>query len=74
MPHILKNPDGTVNMDAVKKEGDFLKGKYAQNAENAKKNAAHQEQVKAASSDAHGPQPQWVSQGDIVPPKAEGPQ
>lgn len=26
MPHILKNPDGTVNFDAVKKETDFLKG------------------------------------------------
>jgi len=26
MPHILKNPDGTVNMDAMKKETDFLKG------------------------------------------------
>lgn len=26
MVHILKNPDGTVNFDAVKKETDFLKG------------------------------------------------
>ncbi|CDS00664.1 uncharacterized protein SPSC_03149 [Sporisorium scitamineum] len=74
MPHILKNPDGTVNMDAVKKETDFLKGKYAQNAENAKKNAARQEQRKQASSDSHAHQAPYASHGDIVPPKAQGPQ
>lgn len=26
MVHILKNPDGTVNMENMKKETDFLKG------------------------------------------------
>ncbi|TKY87295.1 hypothetical protein EX895_003972 [Sporisorium graminicola] len=70
MPHILKNPDGTVNLDAVKKETDFLKGKYAQNAENAKRNAAREQELKQASSDTHAPQAPQVSHGDIVPPKA----
>ncbi|EST07829.2 hypothetical protein PSEUBRA_002945 [Kalmanozyma brasiliensis GHG001] len=68
MVHILKNPDGTVNFDAVKKETDLLKGKYAQNAENIKKNAEREEQQKQDSS-----APQTSSHGDIVPPKAEGP-
>lgn len=40
--------------------------KYAQNAENIKKNAAHEEQLKQTASQAS-------SHGDIVPPKAEGP-
>ncbi|GAC92700.1 hypothetical protein PHSY_000255 [Pseudozyma hubeiensis SY62] len=73
MVHILKNPDGTVNFDAVKKETNFLKGKYAQNAENAKKNlaAAEKEQSEQPSHNDDGAQS--ASSGDIVPPKAEGP-
>lgn len=42
--------------------------KYAQNAENIKKNAAHEEQLKQDSTAS-----QASSHGDIVPPKAEGP-
>ncbi|KIS70732.1 uncharacterized protein UMAG_12173 [Mycosarcoma maydis] len=74
MVHILKNPDGTVNFDAVKKETDFLKGKYAQNAENAKKNAAQQATLEKPSANSHAPRAPFARQGDIVPPKAEGPQ
>ncbi|KAJ1029409.1 hypothetical protein NDA13_002658 [Ustilago tritici] len=73
MPHILKNPDGTVNFDAVKKETDFLKGKYAQNAENAKKNAACEEQDGQASAASSAPAPQQ-DHGDLVPPKADNTQ
>ncbi|SPC67233.1 uncharacterized protein UHOD_02796 [Ustilago sp. UG-2017b] len=73
MPHILKNSDGTVNFDAVKKETDFLKGKYAQNAENAKKNAARGEQDGQASAASSAPAPQQ-GHGDLVPPKADNTQ
>ncbi|SPO22084.1 uncharacterized protein UTRI_02089_B [Ustilago trichophora] len=70
MPHILKNPDGTVNFDAVKKETAFLKGKYAQNAENIKKNTAHEEQHNLTATSSAPQQ----GHGDIVPPKADNTQ
>ncbi|KAJ1028483.1 hypothetical protein NDA16_001649 [Ustilago loliicola] len=73
MPHILKNPDGTVNFDTVKKETDFLKAKYAQNAENAKKNTAQQEQHGHASATSASSAPQQAH-GDLVPPKADNAQ
>ncbi|PWN51668.1 hypothetical protein IE53DRAFT_367866 [Violaceomyces palustris] len=38
MPRNLKNPDGTVNLEAINAERKFLQGKYAQNAENLKRN------------------------------------
>ncbi|GAK63743.1 uncharacterized protein PAN0_003d1951 [Moesziomyces antarcticus] len=68
MVHILKNPDGTVNFDAVQKETAFLKGKYAQNAENIKKNTAHEEQLKQQSAQSSAPE---QKHGDIVAPKAD---
>lgn len=50
--------------------GAAYNSKYAQNAENIKKNTAHEEQLKQDSAAAAG---QGPSYGDIVAPKAEGP-
>ncbi|PWY99751.1 hypothetical protein BCV70DRAFT_217482 [Testicularia cyperi] len=72
MVHILKNPDGTVNFDAVQKEAAYLKGKYAQGAENAKKNAQRQEHQATSGESQTSDQPsQPHKSGDIVPPKAQ---
>ncbi|SNX82968.1 uncharacterized protein MEPE_01674 [Melanopsichium pennsylvanicum] len=71
MVHILKNADGTVNFDAVKKETDFLKAKYARNAENINKNTAHEEQQKQASDSSSTMSAPQQSQGNIVPPKVD---
>ncbi|EPQ32118.1 uncharacterized protein PFL1_06830 [Pseudozyma flocculosa PF-1] len=69
MPRILKNPDGTVNLDAVNRETQFLKGKYAQNAANIEKNKAAEEQHGAPD---HQQPSAAASSGDVAPPTASG--
>ncbi|KAN0066551.1 hypothetical protein ACQY0O_000645 [Thecaphora frezii] len=70
MPRVLKNRDGTVNLDAVSRETSFLKGKYAQNAANLQRNQEAEPKQQHEQQQPEGGAQAETKHGNVVPPEA----